>query len=529
MAFEYTLGDLLAEPTLNLRQLTGSAATREAPVHGAHSIEVDNPSQWLDPGWMMLTLGIRLRKKPAEQRRLIADLQDLGASALGFGLGVAFKSIPPALLDEAESRNFPLLSVPADTQFQQISRAVFQGTTSSDAQTYSRLTALQTNLLRAFADPDPLESTTRRLARLSNSTVAIISTSGTVYASTGSLPFDEIARRLSPQTIISSPASTGNWDVLSAPLAAWGHDRSVFLVLANRTSMLSAKLGRTMLDVAVPIFEALGKLTLANRRQDQALSKALVDNALSKELSDVEASQFDDHLDASGIDTSLPLQCVTIRPISEADMTLLDDIEERLVKAAHRFRSVYSRRTSELVLVTGRNSALIDCLRTALGPNALEHARVGIGRAVNSAAHLAVSYRDSNIVHRYLVQEKTGSVLTFDDLDLASQLIAEVPPDRVAAKVEAITDLLLSNPIQLEALRAYFSTCQDVQSAAKSIFVHANTLRYRLERFETALGRSLRDPSTIASLHYVLSLMPDDPQTECSRPPQTPLFRAESA
>jgi sugar diacid utilization regulator len=82
-----------------------------------------------------------------------------------------------------------------------------------------------------------------------------------------------------------------------------------------------------------------------------------------------------------------------------------------------------------------------------------------------------------------------------------------VPVSRVAAKVKVIADVLLSNPIQFEALRAYFDTCQDVQAAAKKIFVHPNTLRYRLERFELALGQSLRDPAVIASLHYVLGAM----------------------
>jgi len=66
---------------------------------------------------------------------------------------------------------------------------------------------------------------------------------------------------------------------------------------------------------------------------------------------------------------------------------------------------------------------------------------------------------------------------------------------------------LEENPIQLEALRAYFAMNRDIKAAADSIFLHPNTLRYRLERLELALGRSLREPSVTASLYCVLTLM----------------------
>ncbi|WP_368680778.1 helix-turn-helix domain-containing protein (plasmid) [Rhodococcus opacus] len=260
--------------------------------------------------------------------------------------------------------------------------------------------------------------------------------------------------------------------------------------------------------VATPIFEALGKLKTANRRHDQALSKAMLESALYKKLSDVQASQFEDHLVASGVTIRHGFHCIVLQA-EEADSSVLDALEDIVASVSQRLPSVYSRRQDQLVLVVPSDRASISHLRSVFGTQRFERVRTGIGRAVSSAHDLSVSYRDAVIVLRYLDQEDVGAALTFEDLDLASQLLAEVPPDRVASKVKVMTDLLLSNPIQLEALRAYFATCQNVQTAAKLIFVHPNTLRYRLERFEMALGRSLRDPAIIASLHYVLSLMQD--------------------
>ena len=100
----YTLGDLLNDSQLGLQLLTGDDASYSTPLLGAHAIELEQPAKWLDRGWMMLTMGVRLRNKPQAQRDLIAQLQELGATSLGFGVGLAFKSVPPALLDEAKRR-----------------------------------------------------------------------------------------------------------------------------------------------------------------------------------------------------------------------------------------------------------------------------------------------------------------------------------------------------------------------------------------------------------------------------------------
>lgn len=519
MAISYTLGDLIRDPRLNLELLTGSDAALTTPLQGAHSIELDRPSEWLDPGWLMLTMGVRLRQRPSEQRRLIQELQELGATALGFGVGVAFKSVPPALLEEAEARDFPVVRVPAATQFHEISRLVFQSTVSNEAQTYARLTSLQQNLMRAFSDPDPLDSTLRRIGRFVNSTVAVISADGTVHAATGSLPVRAIAEHLGERPTWINPVEIGEWRVVVAPLGSeqpTGMDRT--LVVASRSWSTPQPVVRMMLDAAVPMLEALGSYTAASRERDQALSKAMLENALAKPLADIEAGQLVEHLTAAGVESSSGYCCVVLR---SDDQSLVDEAEMVLDASRRRLAGIHSRRPHEIVVVVGAADSTMDMLRATVGSSLFDRLRTGVGRAVPSVRALAGSYRDAAVVLRYLELEGAGSAFAFEDLDLASQLLAEVPPERIAPKVKQIADLLQNSPIQLEALRAYFAACQDVQAAAKSIFVHPNTLRYRLERFEEAMGRSLRDPASIASLHYVLASVPAlDAQ---SRPDSTAL------
>ena len=110
------------------------------------------------------------------------------------------------------------------------------------------------------------------------------------------------------------------------------------------------------------------------------------------------------------------------------------------------------------------------------------------------------SYRDALLA----VERVTDGQLAYEDFDLATLLLAEVPPEHIRPRVEELLAPLKANPPLLEALVEYFARDMDVNATAEAMHVHPNTLRYRLGRVEKLLGRSLRRPATIAELTLAL-------------------------
>ena len=106
------LGDLVAQEDLGLSLLSGGSGALDREVAGAHSIDVEDPTRFLEPRWIMLTAGMRLKGSVAAQRGLIEELDAGGMSALGIGVDLVFKRVPSALLEEARERAFPVLAVP---------------------------------------------------------------------------------------------------------------------------------------------------------------------------------------------------------------------------------------------------------------------------------------------------------------------------------------------------------------------------------------------------------------------------------
>jgi purine catabolism regulator len=103
------------------------AAGREGadrPIRWVHISELEDPTPWLSGGELLLTTGIQLTGA-AEQRRFVALLDDHGLAALGFGTGFGHKRLPKALVEEAESRGLPLFEVPYEMPFIAITERAF--------------------------------------------------------------------------------------------------------------------------------------------------------------------------------------------------------------------------------------------------------------------------------------------------------------------------------------------------------------------------------------------------------------------
>jgi purine catabolism regulator len=136
------LADLLAEESFGLELISGGAEAGDREVRGAHAVEVEAPARWLGRGWVMLTTGVRLRRNPDAQRALVPQLEAEGVSALGFGTGLGFKRVPPALAEVARARSFPVFAVPYETPFREIIHFVESTLTSGEEHVFRRLTAL---------------------------------------------------------------------------------------------------------------------------------------------------------------------------------------------------------------------------------------------------------------------------------------------------------------------------------------------------------------------------------------------------
>ena len=82
-------------------------------------------------------------------------------------------------------------------------------------------------------------------------------------------------------------------------------------------------------------------------------------------------------------------------------------------------------------------------------------------------------------------------------------------PEAGSAFAQSVLGSVLAQPVAdrevlLGTLRSWFAHGASASAAAAQLFVHRNTVRYRLRRIEELTGRSLADPAAIGRLHLAL-------------------------
>lgn len=113
---------LLGQKALDLRLKTGTP--RGVVLDWAHSTDLLDPTPWLTGQELVLTTGLRLPRSVSEQRAYAERLAGAGVSALGFGVGLSYDTIPAPLLVSCVEHGLPLVEVPLSTPFIAVTQAL---------------------------------------------------------------------------------------------------------------------------------------------------------------------------------------------------------------------------------------------------------------------------------------------------------------------------------------------------------------------------------------------------------------------
>jgi hypothetical protein len=124
----------------------------------------------------------------------------------------------------------------------------------------------------------------------------------------------------------------------------------------------------------------------------------------------------------------------------------------------------------------------------------------GIGSTVASLAGTSWSRREADLAIRVLARRPDSAVAPIEAVRADTVVLAlgdhgVGDPYLHAGRVELLRDHDLRHGTSyVDTLRAYFDAFGYVPLAAKSVYVHPNTFRYRLRRLSELSGLDLDDP-----------------------------------
>jgi purine catabolism regulator len=174
-----TVRGLVSEMGLELAVGEGGA---DAPIRWVHISELPDPTPWLSGGELLLTTGIQLDGEE-RQREFVRLLSGRHLAGLGFGTGFDHPELPEGIVDEARRLDFAVFEVPYELPFIALTEKAFTRLVNEQYEVLQRGIAIHKRLERLVLEERGLDEVVRALAAATGGAVSVLSARGETIAS----------------------------------------------------------------------------------------------------------------------------------------------------------------------------------------------------------------------------------------------------------------------------------------------------------------------------------------------------------
>ena len=536
----------------DVRVLAGEPGL-DLPVRWVHISELLDPTPWLSGGELLLSTGMQL-DSPERQRDFIARLADAQLSGLGFGTGFGHASVPPALLEAAGERDFPVFEVPYEVPFIAITEAAFTQLVNEQYAVLRRAITAHERLERIVLSERGLEALAGALASLIGGSVLVFDGRGEVLVQRSfrrslegevsdalQLEVRERARRRDARAFLPSAGVDGSRG-LALPVAADGGAAGTASVRMPEAWLVVLKDSGPLTDFdRLTLHQAVTIVALELLRArvagdtERRLAGNLLASVVSGELAGPELSRrleplgvsdkvaalvverpgngrgpsapFEAILGSALRDDNVPALVASAGPLTCALVAALP--EDELFAVAER---VGARLAVELELsvCVGAGRAVpsgearrsfhearcaVEAIGLGLGAGAAAAGgESGRGRRGNGGSN--GSSANGSGAHHGSSPSEGSRVATYKDLG-SFQLLLSLQDDEA---LRLFCDSILG-PIEagdghyggelMRSLEAFIEENGQWERAARRLYCHRHTLRYRIRRVEELTGRNL--------------------------------------
>ncbi|MGI8460769.1 MAG: PucR family transcriptional regulator ligand-binding domain-containing protein [Solirubrobacterales bacterium] len=474
------------------------------PIRWVHISEVDDPTRWLTGGELLLTTGIGL-KSATKQRRFVAMLADHGLAGIGLGTGFEHKRLPKAMVDEAAKRELPLFEVPFEMPFIALTERAFTELVNEGYGVLERGLALQERLERLVIDGRGLDAILAAIGSAVGGSALLLDANGVALSvasppGLGARPLDVISAEVEARTGAGriapfSPEDPSLPSMVLAPLPDGDRPAARTWLAVAKTSGELTDLDRLIARQAAIAVALEIMRDRAVRETERRLAGDVLSEALSGRLDDAEVRG---RLRPFGIGAEAAVLVFELEQPSRAADELEAALDGEGVAALVATSSAARKELLCAVVDAGAGDP-VGLARTARAAIARDGATVraaasrpGSAGAVRHAFHEARCALEATS----LANGDAPEVASHRDLGAFTLLLALQDDEALRhysesllAPIEA-TDGEYGGEL-LRSLEAFIEQNGQWERAARELYCHRHTLRYRIRRVEELTGRDL--------------------------------------
>jgi len=498
-----TVGSLARECGLELAAGSDGA---EHEIRWVHISELEDPTPWLSGGELLLTTGIQLTTA-AKQRGFVERLDSNDAAGLGFGTGFGVKRLPKALIEAAESRGLPLFEVPYEMPFIAITEHAFGTLVNENYDILQRATKVHERLERLVLEG-------RGLDQLLGSISAAVGGRAIVLDSAGRELARNPRRGGPPAAVVEAVAGElsgrGSEGQLAsfAPTTGELADRALAVPVPGRRDLSpiawllvvseNGPLGEFERLLGRQAAMALG-LDMMRERVVKETERRLAGDLLSEALSGrLDSDELLGRLRPFGIGEEAAVLVFELDDPHAAET----DAEARIAELGTPglvATTAAAGRPLLCAVVPGDGTEPVETARQLLESLASVHGSV---RAAASRRASVGSLRRAFHEARCALEAtsfangEAPDVASHDDLGAFTLLLALQDDDALRAYSDGLLEPIERTEGEyggelLRSLEAFIENNGNWERAARRLYCHRHTLRYRIRKVEELTGRDL--------------------------------------
>lgn len=526
--------DALRIGPLSLARVVGGAQGLDREITSVNVMEVPDIIDYVRPGALLLTTGYPIKDDPAVQARLVPKLAEKGLAALGINPGRYLTEIPAAMIAAADELAFPLLELPHHTSFNDILHPVLSEILNRQAFLLKRAEEIHYRFTDVVLSGGGLPDIVHILSEIVRAPVTVEDPDFRPLASAIpeglrglTEPLRQAIEQYSGRRVSVADASHVRCETVLGDTVVGRFVQPIYSAGQVHGYLSVWEVEQRVQDLDVVAIERAATVCALAMLKDRAVTET-EKRFQSEFLNDVLSGHFESveevvaRARTFGWDLTRPYAVLLAAPDGTGKEYVGADTQGRqrlhtLQAAALQVVSAVTRSGRCKAIVASRGSgvlllyhpepdqddvqcckrlgnAIIRASRSVLAGTAMS---VGIGRTAPDVASLQKSYQEARLAADVARRVWGGNcAVHFDDLG-AYRLLARIH-DRQELRafhrdtVGKLVEYDRHHGTELvQTLEAFLACNGSLQNTAGQLYIHYNTLRYRLERIERILGVGL--------------------------------------
>lgn len=506
---------------------------------------VDHPDivGWVQPGHLLLMTGYHWPKEEPAQQALIRTLHEHKLAGIVLAVPRFLPHFSDSVRQEADRVGLPLLELPWDIPFSRVTEEIHSRIIQHQHALLARSDLIHRALTVAAASSGNLESLARLMADKLDRDTCFVSNDGLLLGANSMTEGGQQREsayfgrwREQAGTAIRSSGVSFVVPALERPshparlgCAVQVHGSQRALVWMDEHDTAFTDLDHRAIEHAAVVAALHIVHTDALRQREEQLGYALLESLLDGSFLASESSL--ERARIAGWDPYASYHVALLQPKtgSPASTQWLERLEQWKARAYEALRACSA--TPLLFMTTSQIYFLLpvslplDRFWRSLGVG--RQAALAVSRPVHGVEGVAKGGCDVRDLQPHL---QWGEVVTFERVLFPRALMGDAEARRLFIE-QRIGPLLAAqkNEQLLQTLDVLSSTGFQLTKAAEQLDVHINTLRYRIDRLQALLGRSLDDGPLRLELQVALQFRHLEQNHECSGTgrPQADLARPD--